>query len=271
MQIRLMTSRHRSLLRALAIAVVACLPSVPHMAIAQAPTSFDADFDRGDRESRAVLANFRCARATSFARAQGLFGPPDSLGHSGHCVVVAARFVSVFLDVDSASGRVTRFSAVDLASRTRYTAPVDTTAMLAMERAELDAQRRGYDAYVKAKRPYSPFTIRFDGDSIEVWMVPASSIMGPTSLGGERGYVYSPDGRTLARTVDRFADYRTFTVPDTGTVQIESRDAQVPTLTEFLLANMLHTAGRNIGINTPHVRSMLPAQPTAPWVRLTHD
>lgn len=217
-----------------------------------------AAFDRGDRLSRALLSTARCAGGVSQFRAEGTFGPVDSLGANGQCIAVNGKWVGVFFDADSSFTHATRFSAVDFATRSRRTAPLDTSAVLAVARAELSAQLLGMKAYADANRQYTPMAFRFDGDSIEVWMIPAAVLTGqPVSVGGERGYHYTPDGRTLVREMDSFADFRQVTLPDSGVVVLRSTGTDVPTLTEFLLANALNDTGRTVSIILPWGQSTL--------------
>jgi hypothetical protein len=99
-------------------------------------------------------------------------------------------------------------------------------------RAEQSAYAHGAaEAFQKENRPFAPLAFRFDGDSIEVWLIPASLVMGPPfTIGGERGYLFTPDGLTLVRTIDAFGDYRPIVVSDTGVVNIASRGTTVPSL-----------------------------------------
>ena len=231
-----------------------------------------ADFDRADRRSRNLISTIRCAQQVSIARARGLFGPVDSLGRSGQCVAVDHRYVGVFMDVDTQFVSPTRFTAVDLVAQARRTAPMDTAAVLALARAEWVAQSRGAQSFASANRQYTPMTFRFDGDSIESWLVPVTLLIGPPfTLGGERGYVFTPDGRTLVREIDAFRDYRTFVVPDTGSVRIVSREQTVPALSEFVLANLLNEAGRSVSIDTRGVSSSLAGRgATSVWMHALH-
>jgi hypothetical protein len=217
-----------------------------------------AAFDRADRRARRLIASVRCAQQIAEARSQGLFGPADSLGGSGQCVLMEGRFVGVFMDVDTQFTRATRFAAVDLHRHARRIAPLDTAATLAVARAEWAAQVRGAQAFSDADRPYAPLSFRFDGDSIEVWLFPVAVLRGrPPTVGGERGFVFAPDGRTLAREIDAFAAYRSFTVSDTGTFLIPSRENTVPMLSELVLANLVNGLGRTVAIDMTQVSSTL--------------
>jgi hypothetical protein len=233
-----------------------------------ARTAAAQQFDRADRESRALIDTFRCARMVGDARQRGLFGPIDSLGHRGGCAVVNGQFVGVFLDADSQFTRATRFAAVDLAMHRRRTAPVDTAATLGVARAEETAMLKGTGVYEKADRAYAPMAFRFDGDSVEVWLIPVSDLTGdPFTLGGEHGYVFSPDGRTLAREVDAFAEFRPLAVPDSGMIHIASRAAMVPGLSELMLANALNAMGRQVTIDMQRQSATLRGRgPAAMWV-----
>jgi hypothetical protein len=228
---------------------------------AQSPVpsgAYVAAFDRADRRSRAFIDAVRCAQAVSSARRAGLFGPADSVGAIGQCIRSPGVAIGVFMDVDTQFVTPTRFAVVDLAKRARRTGPVDTAAVMAVARATREAQVRGADAYERANRPYAPISFRFDGDSIEVWLVPASLLMGhPFSIGGERGYVFTPDGRRLVREVDAFGDYRSVTVPDTGNVRFIGRDRASPALSELVFANGMNDMGRSVSIDWPDGTSVL--------------
>lgn len=253
------------------LSVIAVVVSAASAASGQSlPPERAARFDRGDRLSRALLSTIRCAGMVGNARADGRFGPIDSLGGNGQCVAVSGNWVGVFFDADSTFTHVTRLSAVDFLTRSRRVAPLDTSAILAVARAELAGQLRGMKAFQDANRPYAPMAFRFDGDSIEVWMLPLAVLTGqPPSVGGERGYHFTPDGRSLVREVDSFVDFRPLTIPDTGTVYITSRSTDIPTLTEFLLANALNAQGRVVSIVMPWGQSTLVGRgPEAAWLQM---
>jgi hypothetical protein len=242
----------------MAAGATALLPPLPPLtAQAQVPSQTLA-FDRADRRAQRLIASVRCAQQSAEARSQGIFGPPDSLGGSGQCVLMEGRFVGVFMDVDTQFTKATHFVAVDLARHVRRVTPMDTAAALAVARAEWAAQVRGAQAFAVADRPYAPLSFRFDGDSIEVWLFPVAVLRGrPPTVGGERGFVFAPDGRTLVREVDAFASYRSFTASDTGTFFILSRENAVPTLSELVLANLVNGLGRSVTIDMTQVSSTL--------------
>ena len=226
-------------------------------------------FDRMDRLSRAVIGQIRCGQHLGTLRRNGELGPIDSLGHRGQCKVVDGKYVGLFFDSDTSFARVTRFSAIDFATSTPRTAPLDTASILAVERASRTAQIRGESSYYDAKRQYTPVALQFDGDTIEVWLIPATALYG-TGSGGERGYEFSPDGRTLLRELDSFDALETVTIPETGTVRIASRQAELPLLTELMLANALHEKGRAIEIAMKSETVALDSAENAPWVHIAN-
>jgi hypothetical protein len=106
----------------------------------------------------------------------------------------------VFFTPDSTFTIAQNLRVVDFANSIRYQGNVDTAAILAEARASREAVRKGMPSFVSAKRQFAPLSVRSDGDSIEVWLLPAGLFLGNTpTVGGERGFVFSPDGRTLAR------------------------------------------------------------------------
>ncbi len=150
--------------------------------------------------------------------------------------------------------------AFDFASRSRFTGTLDTAGVTAIARAERAAQRRGAKGFYDDKRSFSPLAIRSDGDTIEVWLIPAAVYSARTRMvGGERGYVFTPNGRQLVREVDSFADYREIQLPDSGQIRIQSTQAAIPTFSEFVLANLLHDSGRWVAIETRRMTSFLVA------------
>lgn len=226
-------------------------------------------FDREDRRSRALIHTLNCARRVAALRQRGAFGPRDSLGGSGQCMEAGNRTIGIFLESDSPFVRVTRFSAVDLGTLSRITDPVDTAAALAVRRAQDDALMQGNALFEKLDRQYTPMTFRFDGDSIEVWLTPVTLLSGPPySAGGELGFLYAPDGKTLGRKIDATAEYRTVAVPDSGEVPIASRQDRIPLMSELLLANLLSAHGRVpvIGLKSGASARLVGQGPSAMWI-----
>lgn len=229
-------------------------------------------FDRGDRESQDLMTQVRCAYATAQARQEKRFASLDSAVDATECIRVGTHLVVAFIGGDTLFRHPSRFAGYDLTAKVRVTDRVDTAAVLAMARADWEAVRRGMPVFEAADRQFSPLAFRFDGDTIEIWLLPVSAFTGsPFSLGGEHGYIYSPDGGTLVREVDHFAEYRTITVPDTGVVTITSTQKGIPTLSEFFLANQLNARDRIVAINMPGLTSVLTGSGAqAVWTQLIH-
>ena len=174
----------------------------------------------------------------------------------------------VILTADTTLTRVTKFNVVDFGTRQLYRGPVDTAAVLNLLRAQDAATERGYAAYEKAQRQFTPLAFRTDGDSIWAWLIPITPTPSPM-LGGERGELYTPDGRTRVREVDGFAWYRAFAIPDTGTVVIVSKGDSLPTMTEMMAAKALNEAGRTVRIDTKARSSTLGGRGSAAiWVHV---
>lgn len=236
-----------------------CASQVHGQTRASVPDSIRAAaFDRLDRTSQKLLWTVNCAMSTGRARAMGLFGPPDSVGRTGQCFQRDGHTFGVFFNPDSTFIRAGRLRVVDFATKTRYLGPVDTTAILAEARAENDAELKGMPSFQRERRPFAPISMRSDGDSIEVWLLPYGVLMNPPStVGGERGFIYSPDGRTLAREVNAFDRYRTIAIPDSGQVTILSREDDLPLVSELMVTNVLHNQGRDVQVVTKSYASHL--------------
>jgi hypothetical protein len=175
----------------------------------------------------------------------------------------------VFFAPDSAFSQAQNLRVVDLENRARYSGQIDTTAILAEARAGAEAVLKGFPFFQQEKRQFAPFSMRSDGDSIEVWLVPLALLIGkaPSVVGGERGYVYSPDGRTLVREIDAFDRHRTLTIPDSGRVEILSREDDLPLVSELIAANILHDQGRDVELVTNAYTSVLPKSAEI-WLQL---
>lgn len=235
----------------------------------QSDSSRAVAFDRADRRAQSLIAVLSCSFALNQARQQGVFGPADP-GASGACFTAGGSLVGVSYSTDSAFSRLLKVIAVDLTTRKPYQA-LDYNRILAEARARGDALNRGLPAFRQAGRVFGPIAIRFDGDSLEVWLMPVAVLAGGpgAATGGERGFVYSPDGRTLAREVNSFSEYRPAQVPDTGTVRIQSRERDVPLTSELVLARMLNANGRSVTIETSQFSFVLAGRGTAAtWTRL---
>jgi hypothetical protein len=255
------------------LAVASPLLSAPTMQAQARPSvsnsSRSAAFDRLDRTSRLLIATVNCARFSAKARADGLFGPPDSLGRRGLCLRKGERALGVFFTPDSTFTKPTHLRVVDIASGTRYTAPVDTAAILAEARVAGEGVLRGYPSFEREKRQFAPFSIRSDGDSIEVWLLPLGLLMGrtPSAVGGERAFVYSPDGRTFVREIDAFNRHRTLVIPDSGVVEIVSMEEDLPLVSELIATNLLHDRGREVRLVTKAFFTQLVGpEPGSVWV-----
>jgi hypothetical protein len=181
------------------------------------------------------------------------------------------RTFGVFFTPDSTFTKAQNLRVVDIATSVRYLGPVDTTAILAESRAASDGVLKGFPSFQRAQRQFAPFSIRTDGDSIEVWLLPAGLLMGrtPSSVGGERGFIYSPDGRTLTREIDAVEKYRTVQIPDSGRVEIRSLEEDLPLLSELIATNMLYNQGREVQLITNRFASQLAGPKSAPvWIQV---
>src|SRR5688500_11201236 len=113
--------------------------------------------------------------------------------------------------------------------------------------------------------------MRSVGDTIEVWLLPAGLLMGrtPSIVGGERGFIYSPDGRTLAREIDAFDRHRALLIPDSGRVEILSREENLPLVSELIAMNLVHDQGREVRLVTSAFAAQLVGPKSAPtWIHI---
>ena len=251
-------------------AVCALLCAHPAQSQTPLPVQQRSDaFDRLDRTSRNLIGTVTCALSSARARARGAFGPSDSLGNVGMCIERKGRRFGLFVASDSAFTKAQRVSIVDLAISMRDTVPIDTVAVLAQARAAQAGALKGSTPFERAERQYAPFSMRSDGDSIEVWLLPTGLLLGqaPTTLGGELGFVYSPDGRTLAREINAFDRFRSIVVPGAGPVELLSQEEDLPLFSELVAFNILHDRGRDVSLVTKRYRSQLVGQePNSVWV-----
>lgn len=227
-------------------------------------------FDRLDRTSRTLLSTVECAAKASYLRESGVLGPVDSVGRTGLCLRRNGRMLAAYFTPDSAYRKAANVRVVDIAGSVRYPGPVDTSAILAQIRATTEAVIRGFPSFQQEKRAFAPVSMRSDGDSVEIWLLPLGLFAqpAPTAIGGERAYIYSPDGRTLVREIDAFERHRALAVPDTGLVEIVSREDDLPLVSELIAANRLHTTGREVRVVTTAVISQLVRGPPEVWVQL---
>lgn len=276
MMILLNAQRVTRALVALAVCALAATRPLRAQAPAKTPPSKEeaarsAAFDRVDRDSRTLLATIRCAISTGQLRASGAFGPLDSLGNYGICVWRGGVRLGAFFAPDTGFTQANRLRLVNLATGARDTAPLDTAALLAEAHAGRDGGRLGFAPYARDHIQYAPFSMRTDGDSIEVWLLPTSLLLGgvPKSLGGERGFVYAPNGRTLVREIDAYAKLRPVTIPDTGAVVLKSLEPDIPLLSELFVVNVLSESGRQAGVETDTFLSMLVGNgPAGFWAQM---
>ena len=124
--------------------------------------------------------------------------------------------------------------------------------------------------FQQRRRAFTPVSIRSYADTIEVWLLPLDFFAQPvpTAVGGERGYIYSPDGGALVREADAFDRHRAVAVPDTGIVEIISTEDALPLLSELMAANRMHGMGREVRIVTDAFISQLVRGPPEVWVHL---
>jgi hypothetical protein len=255
-----------------AVGPLACaLPIRAQTPVSSSDSARAATFDRLDRTSRMLIATVSCARGSARARADGLFGPLDSVGRRGQCLRKDGRAFGVFFTPDSTFSKASRLRVVDIAKGARYLEPVDTIAILAEARAASEGVLKGFPSFQREQRQFAPFSMRSDGDSIEVWLVPLGVLIGrtPSIVGGERGFIYSPDGRTLAREIDAFDRYRTVAIPDSGRVEIRSREDDLPLVSELIATNLLYEMGREVQLVTNAFAAQLVGPKSAAiWIQI---
>jgi hypothetical protein len=243
---------------------------------AHAQTQASADsvraltFDRLDRTSRTLLSTVWCGRNAAYLRGVGVLGPHDSVGRTGLCLLQNGRALAAYFTPDSTYTRAVNVRVVDIADSAWFRGAVDTSAMLAQARAANEAVRRGFASFQQEKRAFTPVSIRGDGDSIAVWLLPLGlfSQPVPAAAGGERAYIYSPDGRTLVREIDAFDRHRALVIPDSGLVEIVSKESDLPLVSELIAANRIHTSGREVRVITTAFISQLVRGPPEVWVQL---
>ena len=211
-----------------------------------------------------------CGQNAGYLRGVGVLGPADSVGRTGLCLRQDGRALAAYFTPDSSYSKAVDLRVLDVADSAWYRGRVDTSAILAQARAAAEAVRKGFPSYQHRRRAFSPVSIRSDGDTIEIWLLPLGLFVQPTptAVGGERGYIYSPDGRTLVREIDAFDRHRALAVPDTGLVEIISMEDDLPLVSELLVTNRMHGKGREVRIVTDAVISQLVRGPPEVWLQL---
>ena len=180
--------------------------------LAQPDPRFNADFDVADRRAQTLAWTVGCYDRFGIllaSRAIPSNPSPDSLGHANVCFKVNGRRAMANLSLTPVTHRITTLLVVDLGTGALVTAPIDTARLVAEAIAEEAAVARNRGLPDSLAAQYTPFSMRTDGDSIEVWMLRRAMFDFRTlSVGGELGYVFSPDGRALVREVGETASYR---------------------------------------------------------------
>jgi hypothetical protein len=259
----------RRLLRRAAYLAACALSAVP--LIAQPDPAFNADFDLADRQAGAVLQTVRCISAMGSLIARGTVGPRESLGESHHCVRVGGVWVGVTLALDDDGRGVSRVVGIDFRARARYTAPLDTAALL----SEALAVRAVLHDLIEHPLPdgvidsYMEFVTRTTDDSLDVWLLSKRLFDQPAQLGGARRYVFSPDGTRRARIEGAVGNAHPVVVEPGKPVTIASAAERIPTPSELILANWLALGGYQTTIVLPKVSSTLvPSQGGGMWMHL---
>lgn len=237
---------------------------------AQAPNANDSwatAFDRLDRTSRSILDGVRCVQELAAAREGGVFGRDADAMQEWACVRQQDSRLALFLTFDSTVSRIVGLAALDRTTGARYTGALDSSRVIAQSRAEIRTLQTLRTRLGEGYEPMATVTFRSDGDSIEVWLLPMGALRArPVTLGGERGFTYGPDGRAGAREVDATARLRTVSVPDTGTITLESQESELPLVSELIAANRLDAIGLGVSIRTGRTLSTLAGG--AAWIHI---
>jgi hypothetical protein len=221
-----------------------------------AEARFTKAFDERDREAQALVWTMDCTQRTGAARGRGLFGPVDSVGRYGVCTRVGGALYGVFLETDTTFAAATNVRVLDLREMQRSATSIDTAALLSELRARMTALRRSSANFAAEQRRFTPFSYRDDDGTIHVWLLPIAVLSG-TALGGERWWIFSADGRTEVSAHDASDRWRTVTLGEARTVVIRSQEAEIPLLSEMVLANLLARSGRTTTIQTSAYSSTL--------------
>lgn len=215
-------------------------------------------FDRLDRTSRMIIDGIRCVQDLATARKRGVFGRDADAMQEWACVRQQDRQLAIFLTFDSTVTRIVGLAALDRTTGARYTGAIDSSRVIAQSRAEIRTLQTLQTRLGEGYEPMATVTVRSDGDSIEVWLLPMGALRAPpVTLGGERAFIYGPDGRAAAREVDATGQLRIVSVPDTGQIKLQSQERELPLVSELMAANRLDGIGRPVSIRTGHTLSAL--------------
>ena len=244
-----------------AIRVIVLVVATAAALCAQTDPAFNADFDVADRRAQTLAWTVECySRFGLLLQSYRIASNPtrESLGPANVCFTDGGRRVLANLSVDAAARRLTKLLVVDLGTGAAVTTPLDTARLVNEAIAEEAAVARNVGMPDSVSAGYMPFSMRFDGDTIEVWMVKRDVFdFRQLRVGGELGYIFSPDGRTLVREVGTVQSYRQLGGPASQSTTIESREARIPSLSELLVANMLASRGAQVTIQTASRASTL--------------
>ncbi len=256
--------------RATALALVSSLVG-PAMCGAQADPQFNAEFDLADQRAQRLAWTVECYSQFGLLIERGAIASirsKASVGAATACFVAGKRRAVANFTLHPDATRFTQFVAVDLGTGDAVTAPLDTMRLRAEGIALASAIARNATMPDSIGREYLPFSMRTTADSIEVWMLRSRMFQGPgLSVGGELGYVFSPDGRVLVREIGSTSTYRTIEVERGRPLVITSLEARMPAASELLLANMIAARGAQVTVQTSTRLSTLLAGGTA-WVHV---
>lgn len=238
---------------------------------AQADPQFNAEFDRADRRAQTLAWTIECYSQFGVLVQRGAIASIPSTASVGGTTVCFRegnrRAAANFTLRPDATG-FAQFVAVHLASGEALTTPLDTTRLRDEGFALRSAIRRNVAMPDSISREYLPISMRTTADSIEIWMLRSRMFQGlEFSVGGELGYVFSPDGRALVREIGSTGTYRTLDIEPGRPVMITSVETRMPTTSELLLANLLAARGAPVSVQTATLRSTLMTGATM-WVHV---
>jgi hypothetical protein len=239
---------------------------------AQADPQFNAEFDLADQRAQTLAWTLECYNQFGLLVQRGAIASirsTTSVGNSTVCFSAGNRRAVANFTLRPDSTRFAQFVAVDLASGDALTMPLDTMRLRDEGIALLSAIGRNMAMPDSVSQEYLPVSMRTTADSIEIWLLRARMFQGlGFSVGGELGYVFSPDGRALVREIGTTSTYRTLGIEPGRPVVITSVETRLPTTSELLLANLLATRGAPVSLQTATRKSTLMAGATM-WVHAT--